>query len=373
MILLGPPVQVWTAGDLGLREVPDMHSAPVRQPDRSYNVFISGVIGGHRGSTGLFSTRDFRTYTPIVGTSQRAEPVIGPSCLQRTYQASCVANWDSDYAGANAVFDISGAAPLLLMVYHGETRTFGSTTNQHAPFFAQMGVATSTDGGRTWSGRRPVASGDEAQWQTNPATQANGAPEGGAILANGYIYTVFPYFRQSNTTPGPEPILELARAPVTSAAKGNWTKYDNGWGREPALRGHGSAIVNTSGSGCTGPRQPTLAHSQTLNGYVLLFICNEGWFFSTSTAPDLSSWTTPVRFRSGAQFVTGQPNDDNYVLVTPGNAGQELSQTGLVLYAHTEKFGKGQNSPHELWYRTFQFVQPPQPQPPGRPPSSERP
>lgn len=39
-------------------------------------------------------------------------------------------------------------------------------------------------------------------------------------------------------------------------------------------------------------------------------------------------------------------------LVTPGNPGQVIGQTGYVLYASTPAWGK---TPHMLWMRPFTF------------------
>jgi hypothetical protein len=98
--------------------------------------------------------------------------------------------------------------------------------------------------------------------------------------------------------------------------------------------------------------QPWPVFSTYLNAYVLLFICEEGWFFSTST--DLVTWTTPKQYFTAPvrEFTTGQPTDENIIMVTPGNPGQVIGQTGYVLYAHTPAWG---DSAHELWMRPFTF------------------
>ncbi len=107
---------------------------------------------------------------------------------------------------------------------------------------------------------------------------------------------------------------------------------------------------------CTRPAQPWPVFSSYLNAFVLVFICEEGWFFSTST--DLVTWTPPIQFFTAPnpEFATGQQTDENVVLVTPGNADQVIGQTGLVLYAHTTAW---RNVSHELWARPFTFIKNP--------------
>ncbi len=353
---LGPPRPIVRKGELGMREVPDMHTAFWLQRDGSYRAFISGVIGRDRGSMTVLETRDLLHYATVAGTPAHARAVFGPSCLGATYAPSCVHNWDSDYGGANYVFTAHDGRDLL-MLYHGETRTFGSTTNRHAPFYAAVGVARSKDGGLSWSERAMVVTGAEQQWVENPGTKPNGIPEGGAIVAGDYVYAVYPYFRQAaDPAQAPQPTLEMARAPLAGdGAPGTWTKlFEGSYGREPGIHGRGSPIVQTAGV-CTTPRQPALAYSKWLAAHLLTFICSEGWFYSVSTDPDLAHWSAPVQFTFPAQkqFQTGQPNDDNYVLVTRGEPGGVIGQSGLVLYAHTDDFGAGQDDPHELWCRSF--------------------
>jgi hypothetical protein len=88
---------------------------------------------------------------------------------------------------------------------------------------------------------------------------------------------------------------------------------------------------------------------------VLTFLCNEGWFFSTST--DLVTWTAPVNFTPMPMWRSCQPMDWNFILVTPGNPAGEIGQTGLVLYAHSDQKGLncGTFDAHELWVRLFTF------------------
>ncbi len=355
---LGPPQPVFRKGELGMREVPDMHAAFWLQRDGSYRVFISGVIGRDRGSMTVLRTSDLLHYATVVGTPAHARAVFGPSCLGASFDPKCVHNWDSDYGGANYVFTARNGRDLL-MLYHGETRTFGATTNRHAPFYAAVGVARSRDGGLSWTDRTMVVSGAEEQWTTNPGTKPNGIPEGGAIVAGDYVYAVYPYFRQAtDPAEAPQPTLEMARAPLAGdGAPGTWTKlFEGSYGRQPGLHGQGSPIVRTAGA-CTTPRQPALAYSRWLKAHVLTFICSEGWFFSVSTDADLAQWSVPTQFTFPAQkqFQAGQPNDDNSVLVTKGLPGGVIDRSGLVLYAHTDRFGAGQDDPHELWSRSFTF------------------
>jgi hypothetical protein len=119
-------------------------------------------------------------------------------------------------------------------------------------------------------------------------------------------------------------------------------------------------IPTGPGTGCTRPVEVWPVFSTYLNAYVLLYLCDEGWFFSLSE--DLVTWTAPVPFLCEVMWQRCQPMDWNYVFVTPGNPPGVIGQTGYVLYAHTD--ARGLNcpdgfSPHELWLGPFTFTKRP--------------
>jgi len=251
------------------------------------------------------------------------------------------------------------------MLYDAETRSFGSgPPNQHTPSWGVIGLARSSDNGATWTREGAVISGSDPKPDTNPSeATVFGVIEPGAIVANGYIYTFYSFFPLPSGPGRQQPSIQVARAPLSSdGSAGAWTKYYNGsFDSQPGLGGIGSPVVLAS-SGCSRPAQPWPALSTYLNEYMLFFVCDEGWFFSTSA--DLVNWSDPAQFYVPTipLFTACQQNDDNYILVTPGNAGQMIGQTGYVLYADTPEFGaevrRGSQcpgAPHELWQRPFTF------------------
>lgn len=356
-ISLGEPMQLFHFGRpdaLGMAAVPDMHTAVMQQPDQSYRVWIAGRFGDDtfEGATGLITTRDFLTYAP-VGSPTTAQVVLGPSCPGHPGPSTCWSNFDADYAGADLVFPAANSKDLL-MLYHAATRTFGAgPPNQQEPAWCVMGLARSTDNGVTWTRQGPVVSGSDPKPDMSPSTGIFGVVEPGAIVARGFIYAFYAYFPTVGGHGGP-PTIQVARAPVaTDGAPGTWTKYFNGsFDSQPGLGGLGSDVVATV-STCTRPAQPWPVFSTYLNAYVLIFLCEEGWFFSTSE--DLVTWSVPARFFTAPtpEFTNGQETDENVTLVTPGNPSQVIGQTGYLLYASTPSWG---SKPHELWMRPFTFV-----------------
>ena len=357
-IYLGAPTQLLSAHQLGMTDVPDMHTALLPQGNTN-RLWIAGRFENDtiEGATGLLLTTDYVHF--VSGYSRgtmNVVPVFVPS--YRGFTATNTSpggytNFDAAYAGADFVWTATNASDLL-MLYHGETWAFGTNApNVQIPGWASVGLARSFDKGITWTNRAPVITGSEPKPETNPpVAQIYGVVEPGAIIASNYIYAYYAYFPLSPATNPAGSVIHVARSALSNdAAPGTWTNYFSGSFSQPALGGQGSQIVPTV-CGCTRPAQPWPVFSTYLNAYVLVFLANEGWFFSTST--NLVTWSPPVQFFTAPnnEFTEGLPTDENVILVTPGNPTQVIGQTGIVLYAHTPAW---KNSSHELWSRPFTF------------------
>jgi hypothetical protein len=349
-ITLGYSVQIFhldSADAMGMKNVPDQHTCVVRLPDSSYQVYITGVIG--EGSVALLTTKDFMNFAPVVGNSKRALPVFGSSCPGNPEPDSCARRYDSDYAGANLVWTASNGKDLLMLYVAG---------NKSIENWEVLAMARSIDDGHSWIRIGPVISSADPMPTSNiKTTSILGVVEPGAIIAKGFIYAYYAYFPNPNAADSGKPTIQVARAPLSGdGAPGTWTKYYNGsFDSEPGLGGRGSQVVPDI-PGNSRSAQPWPAFSTYLNAYILLFIAQDGWFYSTSN--DLVTWSQPVLFYHIKTFQDCQPNDDNFVFVTPGNPGQVIGQTGIVLYSHTPRFGFGTCPTvqfHELWIRPFTF------------------
>ncbi len=381
-ITLGEPRQVMHFHDpdaMGLFNVPDMHTAVLRQGDRSYLLWITGNIGPYGGAVARLSTEDFLHYQNAgPGTPTRAEPVLTPSFrapaqprarnARRAHRPNGEADeagreegnpqsCDADYAGANAVIPARNGKDLL-MIYEAGNKTLGDTHVTHGWEYNVIALARSTDRGLTWKREGVILTGSDPKPTIQTGVSQPGVSEPGALVADGYLYVFFQYVPNQNSDPDAPSVIQVARAPVsTDGAPGTWMKYFEGSFSQPGIGGRGSRIVATGeGTGCTRPVQIWPAFSTYLNAYVLAFLGNEGWFFSTST--DLLAWSKPVNFLPMTMWQPRQAMDWNFILVTPGNEAGVLGQTGYVLYAHTGAKGKGNPngfSPHMLWVRPFAF------------------
>jgi hypothetical protein len=383
-ITLGAPQQIFgfrEPNSFGLFNVPDMHTAVLQQPDKSYLVWITGNVGPAEGAIARLSTTDFVHYANAgPGTPARAEPVLVPSCRGLATRAprnprnqansprgaaaaaaapaaSCQQNPDADYVGANAVIPARDGSDLL-MFYEAGNKSIGDMKIEHGWEFNVIARARSTDNGLTWTRQDVVLSGADPKPVRRTEITQPGISEPGAIVANGYIYMFYQYVPNEAAGPDAPSAIQVARAPlVGDGAAGTWMKYERGSFSQQGLGGRGSPIVATGGaSGCTRPVEVWPARSSYLDAYVLFYLCNEGWFFSTST--DLVSWTPPAVFMPMKMWQPCRPMDWNYTMVTPGSPGGIIGERGYVLYAHTDARGlgcAGRFAPHMLWVRPFAF------------------
>lgn len=285
-------------------------------------------------------------------------PTVG-SILQQPSSLSSTGAWQASSLNVNTKeCNCQVLAPTsgtdLLMLDHAETWAFGTNApNNHSPGWASVGLARSLNGGLTWTNREQIITGCDPVPTTNPpVAQIYGAVEPGAIIASNFIYCCYAYFPSTPATNPAGPVIQIARSALANdGSRSTRTSFFNGAFSPTALGGPGSQIVPKAW-GCTRPTMPWPAFSSYLNAYVLVFLANEGWFFSTST--NLVTWSSQVEFFTAPnnEFTSGLPTDENVILVTPGNPAQGIGQTGIVLYAHTPAWT---GASHELWSRPFTF------------------
>jgi len=354
---LGAPQQLFRDGQFGMTAMPDQQPAVLQQSDGSYDVFFNGRFSHGQGAgwVGMFSTSDFLTYRPVAGTSDQATPVFGSSCEGGA--PSCAQNFDARYSGANAVFVASNGTDLL-MIYNGTNTDFGGSPSTKA-YYAEIGLARSTDGGLSWVSQGAIIQGTDPKPADDAASGAIGTPQPSAVEANGYIYVVYPYFPTAGYPDAGPPTIQVARSPTSSdGAPHTWVKYLNGSfdPSQDGLGGNGSQVV-PSASDCRRPAQPSVAYSTYLDRYVMVLTCESGWFFTTSS--DLVTWDPPSQFFPAAgqapeqEFKDGQPTDENVTLVTLGDPSQTIGPTGYVLYSHRPAWGTDEGG--ELWLAGFSF------------------
>jgi hypothetical protein len=323
---------------------PDVHPTYLRFDDGSIRFWIQGG-----GGTSTFTTTDFTAFTPTPNAAAVTH-VLAPS-------KPLSAAFDADYAGGSSVFPSADKKDLLL-IYHAENhygRPYGSSGV--TAFYATVGIARSSDGGKTWTPQGPILSGRETMPAYPPPATAMGAGNPSAIITAGYIYV---FYLDMVSKTGPYKginALCLARAPITSdGAVGAWMKYYQKAFSQPGIGGECNAAVPppTAKSGISFQSNPDISFNTALNAYLLVFQSDDGFFYSTS--PDMVTWTVPKLFMETPPNVASlrTAGADYYyypLLVTPAAPSDQITgASGFVYYAKGTEDAKLTQSTHS-WYR----------------------
>jgi hypothetical protein len=343
--LSGDQRQLLTVGQYGMADTPDEHLS-LLQGSGTYRVWIAGEIDGHHGSAALLSTADGTTFSPAVESSGKATPVFGPPDPPQGD------TFDSYYAAPGTVLQIDGS---YVMIFHGEDHTWNGTTYPMT-FYATVGLATSPDGIH-WTTVGPIITARDRKPAQVPAG-SQGAAVPSAIVAGNYVYAFYTDYPDPSSPDGNQPgLIQVARAPLAQVTKPSaWTKYYNGsFGQPAASYGNSSSIVALPTSSSAPERQAGISYNTYLRAYLLTFVCNQGWFYTTSQ--DLVHWSPAAQFFTApfpnSKLQVGQEFDWYPTLFTPGEpSNQTTGKTGTVYYAK----GLWETTSHELYAQSFSFA-----------------
>jgi hypothetical protein len=400
-----------------------MQTPIIQQPDgKSYHMFFTGILANTppkaepRCATLLLKTKHFLVgpqYRSVVNANGIPQFVLKPNCNcpAGTTASSpppspwnCRLNAGANYAGLTAVFPAGDGKPgHLIGIYHCQTDTFKEDKQCYVKqgFFAQVCLARSQDGGKSWiPAKNPIIAGEpmpgylDLHISGSTAAFVNGTPQPCAIQdqAHKYIYVYYPYVATGQYDPasgatcapddgcpkGQQGTFQVARATIRNGKIGPWKKsylgrFDHPQQPDldqPGLWGQGDSIVPDPPDEYEFARQPWVSYNTYLHAYVMTFICRMGWYFSLATDLETQNWTTPQKFYEapctlhnpdGSQpsscgiFTEGNQTDENMVLITRGNPSNQITgQTGLVLYASTPAWGT--KTAHTLYARKFTFT-----------------
>jgi hypothetical protein len=335
---VGAEQNVIPPGSAGLEFTPDEHLSYLRQPDGTFDVWVSG--GGTIGTLG-FTTPDLFTLTSMATSNGVPTGVLVPSGPGTTA-------FDADYAGAGSVFPAADGTDLL-MIYHAENHLFSGADYPGSPFYAGIGLARSSDGGHTWTRDGEIISGHDPQQPTQPPSGA-GALTPVAIETGGYIYVLFREIDLQSNVKG----TCIARAPIASdGAPGSWQKYDQGTFSTPGLGGAVTSLTLVlDPTSNADQRQPFVSFNAYLQTFLLTIVGNGGIYVATS-ADLIHRSTGQVVIPAPVPDATVTPSTSPFnwypTMVSPATEPSEATtaQTGYFYYAK----GAGDGTSYHYMYR----------------------
>jgi hypothetical protein len=370
-----------------LVNLPDEHTTFIPRPTRigGYRVFASSEIGGVGGAVAL-STSDLTRFTFAFPKLGDTHVMISPLAFKQCDPANNT-GFDENYAAPGTVVqDPTKAAGNLIMLYEAENHCPGGHWEQH--FYATVGLALSSDNGKTWppainsatgsADRRPVLVAPEPE-PNGPGGPALGNAIPSALVDNGNLYVTYLH----PTTSTALDLIRVARASLSDPSlafskwqvpsgggKGGFTSTGVGGGDSPVLRPEG----------CNGRRvMSEITKNDDLGLYLMVFVCNGSstdgrgaWFFATATDLDKQNWSPIRKIEGSERKITGPCNmqtksgtkfDGFYPsLVSPGAVAGHTKLTGFAFFLR----GCDTALPRRFVARSFTItlVGPPPPPPP---------
>lgn len=202
------------------------------------------------------------------------------------------------YFGGGPVFRIPAGSPgagKLLMVTHGEIRT--PRTQPRPSFYTTLGLAASTDEGRSWTDLGEIIRPQHPYEPDMPGFEDGDPPL--ALTADGRYLMIFYHDLQGHGAWRPQDIAQLAVAraslmQVASAAFGPtphaapFQKYFEGYWSEAGI---GGRVTDLAPPGMFGAERQ-VAYDTPLHRY--LMIVGKPAYIGLSESADALHWTSPI-------------------------------------------------------------------------------
>jgi hypothetical protein len=361
-----------TSGDPNrLLDLADEHTTfiPPGPGQSAYLVFASSrVASSPTGGAVVLETRDLTSFQ-FAADLGYGDQVMAPPVDITNCNSTYATEFDENYAGPGSVVQDPTLPPgNLIMIYEAENHCPGGM-NQHS-FYATVGLARSSDFGKTWPSPANSALGDSDRRPVlkcvNPQPPLPGyAAMGDAIPSafvdkdgsgDDYLYVVYGY-HDGGTAPASDGLIRMARAKL-GADPLDFRKWYQGAFAEPGIGGLDTGVLPGHGCGANGQQHMAeVTFNDDLGQYLMVYVCVAGpagsqtgsWYYSTATSLDLQNWTAPEMI-NGSQFqvtspcpglTTGGDFDGYYPsLMSPGAAAGHTRLTGRVFFINGCDTGK---------------------------------
>jgi hypothetical protein len=336
----------------------------------------SNISVGEYGALAL-QTSDLNNFDFATGLGYDPQLLLtAPNGFSKCNSADNT-EFDENYAAPGSVVQDPTLPPgNFIMIYQAENHCPGGVFN--VDFYATIGLARSSDGGRTWPAPNNGVLGGPGRYSVlqsaDPQPSSPHTFEGDAIPSafvdraadhNDYLYVSYEYYPASGDGDGQ---IRVARAKL-GADPLNFEKWYNGSFSQPGIGGSDTGV--TPSPGCEGgsQRDAEISYNEDLGLYLMIFVCVNGptgseigaWYYSTSTSLELQNWTTPQMIQNSqfpfivpctSENIGGGQFDGLYPsTVSPGAPAGRTKLTGYFFFLNGCATGARQ-----FMSRTFTIV-----------------
>ncbi len=349
-----------------LTTLPDEHTTFFQPTAGSDTYTVFAATFPKTGGAVVLGTEDLKTFTFPAGYSSSA-PVMSPTLLFTKCKPSFDPQFDLNYSAPGSVVQDPTRSPgNLIMIYEAENHCPGGVWQQ--PFYATVGIARSSDNGKTWP--QPVDSelgGTDRYVALKPSvpepTTAEQPPMAmGDALPSAFVDGKYLYVTYSLSGPGHDGFVRVARAALGGSGPLSFSKWYQGAFSQPGVGGLDSGMLPSKG--CNGYQlDGQISYSDPLAKYLFTFVCvsyqkdangtsqptQAAWYFSTATSLDTQNWTDPQMIQNSEFPAAGAcGSDGNGTLfdgwypsfMSPKAALGHLSKEGQVFFMNGCNIGK---------------------------------
>lgn len=310
-----PPISSFSVGPdetptyPGLPVLPDEHTTfiPPAAGSSTWLVFAANAKNASNLSGAVvLQTADLRTFSYASGYTS-------PVMVAPVPFSSCKAAWDPEfdlnYASPGTVLqDPTRAAGNLVMIYEAENHCPGGVW-QH-DFYATVGFARSSDGGKSWPAPVDAELGGTNRYPVlrnptpEPSTPENPTEAIGNAIPSAFLEGDDLYVTYVAPGPGADGFLRVARAALGGSGTIAFSKWKDGSFSSPGLGGADDPMI--AAKGCVGHQgMGQISHDDALGLYLLTFVCSGtsqgAWYYSVATSLERQSWSAP-RLIDGSLF-----------------------------------------------------------------------
>lgn len=406
-VLGAPPTitSLWSAPNdqvlappLSMSILPDEHTTampfivnPRRRRAPGYLFFVAGNNFGQSGTFAL-ETTDLMHFSlaPGFGDPAHSSAVLWPPSNFTDCQYTGPTMFDQNYAAPGSVVQDPTRPPgNLVMMYEAERHCVRGGGGQYEfNYWASVGLARSSDGGRTWTTPSEYGN-DRYAALTVPGTEpltphsamgdalpsafvddvwpmcVDGEQPGGCPSGDRYLYAVYNF--NGSPSQGPDGYMRIARAKLGGERPLQFKKWyvdpvthQGGWTQD-GVGGLDSGF--TPSVGCAEPSYQVggqISYVDELRLYLLTFVCvnlqgqadntyaqvSAGWYYSTAQSLENQSWSAPQPIVNSFKPITTDSHGDGRYFdgwypsfFSPGCKPGHLSLSGQVFLLNGNAIG----------------------------------
>lgn len=374
----------------GMTIIPDEHTTvvPIRRaesdrargrPGDSYRLFIAtnNQPGAPDVATGVLQSDDLVKFELAPGYGDRSHGSLvmwSPSPFQGCdYELPTL--FDQNYAAPGSVVrDPTLPEGNLIMAYEAEQHCPGGPGSKpEFNYWASVGLARSSDDGKTWPKPRHYGDDRYAILQIPGKEPSTPHPAFGDAIPSAFVddvkaegegkdrYLYVTYYFNGTPSTATDGLLRVARARLGGKERLQFKKWfvdpvskKGGWTQD-GIGGSDSGVTPTPGCGPAYFQfAGQISFNDALRVYMLTFMCittqlqsdgsykfvEAGWYYSTAASLENQQWSSPQLMVNSQKPVTGWNFDGWYPsFISPGCDPGHLGLSGRVFLLNGSPIG----------------------------------